>query len=157
MLCTFTAVAATVAAVAAVTSPPAHATEFACPDERSAGFVTGFGPGGTDSGPNTILGFQDAYYVTRSAEQAKRFLTPEFGSGVIGERLQAGIDAVAPDTRHCVRMTLLDIDIDTGSVRWQVDLTEHVPGADPATVVFVQTVITRTHEGVSLISDIAPA
>ncbi|MEU4414781.1 hypothetical protein [Nocardia salmonicida] len=157
VLCTLAAVATTVAAVAVMTSPPAHATEFACPDERSAGAVTGSGPGGTDSGPNTILGFQHAYYVTRSAEQAKRFLTPEFGSGVIGELLQPGIDAVAPDTRHCVRMPVLDTDIDTGSVRWQVDLTEHHPGADPATVVFTQTVTTRTHDGVSLISDIAPA
>ncbi|MEV0768611.1 hypothetical protein [Nocardia salmonicida] len=140
-----------------MTSPPAHATEFTCPDERSAGLVTGSGPGGTDSGPAAILGFQHAYYVTRSAEHAKAFLTPEFASGDIGERLQIGIDAVAPDTRHCVRITLLDNDIDTGSVGWKVDATEHQPGANPQTVVFAQTVTTRTRDGMSLINDIAAA
>ncbi|MGW0325555.1 hypothetical protein [Nocardia sp. NPDC003183] len=139
-----------------MTSPPAHAIEFTCSDERSAGVVAGSGPGSTDSGPAAILGFQYAYYVTRSAEHAKAFLTPEFASGGIGERLQPGIDAVARDTRHCIRITLLDNDIDAGFARWKVDTAEHQPGANPQTVVFAQTVTARTHDGVSLISDIAP-
>ncbi len=46
-----------------------------------SGVVTGLGPGDTTSGPGAILGFNYAYYVHRSAEQARRFLTADAALG----------------------------------------------------------------------------
>ncbi|MEV6059898.1 hypothetical protein AB0L62_07820 [Nocardia asteroides] len=45
------------------------------------GVVTSFGPGDTTSGPGAILGFKYAYYVHRSAEQARRLLTADVALG----------------------------------------------------------------------------
>ncbi|MGS2811622.1 hypothetical protein [Nocardia sp. MW-W600-9] len=128
VLCTLAAVATTVAAIAVMTSPAAHATEFACPDERSTGVVTGSGPGDTTSGPAAILGFNHAYYVDRSAEQARRFLTTDSAIAT-GDRLQTGIDAAPADTRHCVSISPLTTSSE--SARWAVTVAEFRPGTEP--------------------------
>ncbi|PKV98952.1 hypothetical protein ATK86_0988 [Nocardia fluminea] len=152
VLCTLAAVATTVAAIAVMTSPPAHATEFACPHERSTGVVTGSGPGDTTSGPAAILGFNHAYYVDRSAEQARRFLTADSVIAT-GDRLQTGIDAAPADTRHCVSISPLT----TGgeSARWSVTVAEFRPSTEPW--IARQTVTTRTVDEVTLISEITLA
>ncbi|MGW6729867.1 hypothetical protein ACWF9G_28540 [Nocardia sp. NPDC055029] len=144
--------AATVATVAVLTSPPAHATEFMCRDEHTAGVVTGSGPGSTDNGPAAILGFQHVYYVQRSAALARRFLAPEAG-GDSDARLQTGIDAVPADTRHCVHIRRLDLTAD--SHRWQVTVTEYHPTHIAGAYTFAQTVTTRDIDGRALITSIA--
>ncbi|MFE9788898.1 hypothetical protein ACFYO7_26320 [Nocardia salmonicida] len=152
VLCTLAAVATTVAAIAVMTSPPAHATEFACPHERSTGVVTGSGPGDATSGPAAILGFNHAYYVDRSAEQARRFLTADSAIAT-GDRLQTGIDAAPADTRHCVSISPLTTSSE--SAQWAVTVTEFRPSTEPW--IARQTVTTRTVDEVTLISEITLA
>ena len=96
-----------------------------------------------------IFGFNHAYYVDRSAEQASRFLTPDSVIAA-GDRLQTGIDAVPADTRHCVSISSLGSFGD--AARWKVTVDEFRPGFEPW--VAEQTITTRTLDGVTLISEI---
>lgn len=146
---------ATLAAVAAVTAPDSSAKsrEFACTKTTfSSGVVTGSGPGDTSSGPAAITGFHYAYYVQRSADRARQYLTAETVVGPDG-RLQAGIDAVPADTRHCVTISPLaafgDADL------WAVTVTEYRPQGEPFAP--RQIITTRTVDGVTRISSIARA
>lgn len=144
------------AVIAVAISPDSRANppEIGCTATATAETVTGSGPGDTTSGPAAILGFQHAYHVTRSADRARTFLTPEAATRM-GDGLRKGIDSLPADVRHCVRILLQDNDTD--SSRWSVKVTDYRPGADPETVVYAQTVTTRTRDGATLISDITPA
>lgn len=146
---------AALAAVAAVTAPDgsAQTRQLACADiATSSGVVTGSGPGATSTGPAAILGFHYAYYVQRSADRARQFLTAETVVGP-GGRLQAGIDAVPADTRHCVTISPLDRFGD--AELWAVTVTEYRPQGEPFAP--RQIVTTRTVNGVTRISSIARA
>ncbi|MFD4351530.1 hypothetical protein ACFWPX_03175 [Nocardia sp. NPDC058518] len=142
---------AALAVVAAVTAPngSAQPTGFACEETSGPDVFTGSGPGDTTSGPAAILGFNPAYYVDRSAELARRFLTSD-STIATGDRLQTGIDAVPTDTRHCVSIASLNINGE--SARWTVTVTEFRPGTEPW--IATQTVTTRTSDRVTLISEI---
>lgn len=139
--------------VAVVTAPDGDAqpTGYAC-EETELDVVTGSGPGGTTSCPAAILGFNHAYYVDRSAEHARLFLTSD-SAVATGDRLQTGIDAVPADTRHCVSISPLNTSGE--SVRWAVTVAEFRPGTEPW--VARQTVTTRTVDGATLISEITLA
>ncbi|MFI5501094.1 hypothetical protein ACIA5E_18705 [Nocardia asteroides] len=141
--------------IAIVTAPDSDANSrtVTCAQITSpSGVVTGFGPGDTTSGPGAILGFNYAYYVQRSAEQARRFLTTDALVGP-GDRLQAGIDAVPAGTRHCVTISPLvrvgDADL------WAVTVTEYHPTTEPFAP--RQIITTRTLGAATLISSIARA
>ncbi|WP_052314471.1 hypothetical protein [Nocardia thailandica] len=138
--------------VAIVTAPDSDAGSrtVTCAQSTSpSGVVSGFGPGDTSSGPGAILGFNYAYYVQRSAEQARRFLTADALVGP-GDRLQAGIDAVPAGTRHCVTISPLvrlgDADL------WAVTVTEYHPTTEPFAP--RQIITTRTLGAATLISSI---
>ncbi|WP_280385310.1 hypothetical protein [Nocardia wallacei] len=140
-------------------SPPA--TADGCRTQRSADVVAGTEPGGTSSGPDTILAFQHGYYVHRSGAKAQDVLTEDatvtdiYGRhrALTGETIQAGISDTPPGTRYCVLIT--PADATAGSERWHVELTEQRPGQRP--VVSAQTVTTRTVNGRTLITEITPA
>ncbi len=142
---------AALAVVAVVTAPngSAQPTAFACEETSRLDVVTGSGPGDTTNGPAAILGFNHGYYVDRSAEQARRFLTSDSAIAT-GDRLQTGIDAVPTDTRHCVSIAPLNVNGE--SARWTVTVTEYRPGTGPS--IARQTVTTRTSDRVTLISEI---
>ncbi len=117
-----------------------------CPDEQDGPVLRGAGPGGTDSGPAAILRFQYAYYVERSGAAARAVVAP--GAAVSsGEIIQAGIDSVAPGTRHCVRI------VTVADGRYSVEVTEYRPGGAPATY-SRQTVTTAAIDGRTLITGI---
>ncbi|MEV0684754.1 hypothetical protein AB0I35_12905 [Nocardia sp. NPDC050378] len=152
---TVLATLAALATIAIVTAPDSDAGSrtFTCAQITSpSGVVTGFGPGDTSSGPGAILGFNYAYYVQRSAEQARRFVTADALVGP-GDRLQAGIDAVPAGTRHCVTISPLvrvgDADL------WAVTVTEYHPGSERFAP--RQLITTRTLGGATLVSAIARA
>ncbi|MFC9472110.1 hypothetical protein ACFTS5_07955 [Nocardia sp. NPDC056952] len=142
---------AALAVVAVVTAPDggAQPTGFACEETAELDVVTGSGLGDTTSGPAAILGFNHAYYVDRSVEHARRFLTSD-SAITPGDRLQTGIDAVPADTRHCVSISPLNTSGE--SARWAVTVAEFRPGTEPW--VARQTVTTRTVDGATLISEI---
>ncbi|MFI5717121.1 hypothetical protein [Nocardia sp. NPDC051750] len=96
-----------------------------CPAERTGNTVQGNGPGGTGSGPEVIFGFQYAYYVARSGEQARALVAPEAGVPVAAD-IQRGIDTIPPGTTHCIRIT-------PGAFvgQYTVAITEHRPETAP--------------------------
>ncbi|MEU3010073.1 hypothetical protein [Nocardia asteroides] len=146
---------AALAAVAAVTAPDgiAQSHELTYADiATSSGVVTGSGPGDISSGPAAILGFHYAYYVQRSADWARQFLTAETVA-TLGDRLRAGIDAVPADTRHCVTISPLDTFGDADL--WAVTVTEYRPQGEPFAP--RQIITTRTVDGATRISSIARA
>ncbi|MEV4204345.1 hypothetical protein ACWFPY_00850 [Nocardia fluminea] len=142
---------AAVAVIAIVTAPDGNAQPMSsgCEQTPDPELFTGSGPGDTASGPGAIFGFNHAYYVDRSAEQARRFLTPDSVIAA-GDRLQSGIDAVSVDTRHCVSISSLSSSGD--SARWRVIVGEFRPGIDAW--IAEQTITTHTLHGVTLISEI---
>ncbi|GAD87072.1 MULTISPECIES: hypothetical protein [Nocardia] len=138
-----------------VLAPGIHAQQrgIDCPSTTSpAGVVTGSGPGDFSNGPAAILGFNHAYYVQRSAEQARRFLTADALVGPSG-KLQAGIDAVPADTYHCVTISPLERIGDADL--WAVTVTEYHPDSEPYAP--RQIITTRTVGELTLISSIARA
>ncbi|MGI5217621.1 hypothetical protein [Nocardia sp. CA-290969] len=96
-----------------------------CPAERTGNTVQGNGPGGTGSGPDVIFGFQYAYYVARSGEQARALVAPDAPVPPVAD-IQRGIDSIPPGTTHCIRVT-------PGAFvgQYTVAITEHRPGAAP--------------------------
>ncbi|MEV6361386.1 hypothetical protein [Nocardia asteroides] len=138
-----------------MTAPDSAATprESPCAGTTSPSVsVTGSGPGDTTSGPAAILGFNYAYYVHRSAEEARQFLTAE-PAVKPGDWLQAGIDAVPAQTHHCVTISPLDTFGDTEL--WAVTVTEYHPHGEPFAP--RQIITTRTVDGQTRISSIARA
>ncbi|MGW6120864.1 hypothetical protein ACWFRF_17635 [Nocardia sp. NPDC055165] len=130
----------------------AQPTGFACEETAGPDVITGSVPGDTTSGPAAILGFNHAYYVDRSVEHARRFLTSD-SAITTGDRLQTGIDAVPAETLHCVSISPLNTS--GKSARWAVTVAEFRPGTEPW--VAQQTVTTRTVDGATLISEITLA
>ncbi|MEV0683339.1 hypothetical protein AB0I35_05655 [Nocardia sp. NPDC050378] len=98
----------------------------ACPTERTEFVVRSAEPGGTGSGPDAVLAFQHAYYVTRSGTEARAVVTPdaEVSSAAV---IQRGIDSIPVGTTHCVRITTVAPD------RYTVEVTEFRPAGAPAT------------------------
>ncbi|WP_181698995.1 hypothetical protein [Nocardia sp. GTS18] len=143
---------AALAAAAVATAPngSARPTESECEEATFADTVTGSGAGDASSGPAAILGFNHAYYVDRSAEAARRFLTVDSVLAT-GDQLQAGINAVPADVRHCVSISPLT----GGSDRWAVTVTEYRPTIEPW--IARQSVTTRSVDGATLISEITLA
>ncbi|NKX91261.1 hypothetical protein [Nocardia coubleae] len=80
---------------------PVAATERACAG-LTAQTVTA-GAGDTTTLAGVIAAFEYAYYVTRSAEDALRLVTPQ--AGITLEPLAAAITALPADTTHCVGIT----------------------------------------------------
>ncbi|WP_336084091.1 hypothetical protein [Nocardia sp. SSK8] len=98
----------------------------ACPTERTGSVVRSAEPGGTDSGPDAVLAFQYAYYVTRSGVEARAVVTPE-AEVAPAAVIQRGIDTIPVGTTHCVRITTVADD------RFTVEVTEFRPAGAPAT------------------------
>ncbi|MGW5451242.1 hypothetical protein [Nocardia sp. NPDC003979] len=98
----------------------------ACPTERTELVVRSAEPGGTGSGPDAVLAFQYAYYVTRSGAEARAVVTPdaEVSSAAV---IQRGIDSIPVGTTHCVRITTV------APERYTVEVTEFRPAGAPAT------------------------
>lgn len=115
-------------------APPLHFTAGnltadttgSCPTERTEIVLRSAEAGGTDSGPDAVLAFQYAYYVTRSGAQARAVVTP--GADVSPAAvIQRGIDTIPVGTTHCVRITTVAAD------RFTVEVTEFRPAGAPAT------------------------
>lgn len=98
----------------------------ACPTERTDTVVRSAEAGGTGSGPDAVLAFQYAYYVTRSGEQARAAATPDADVSPAAV-IQRGIDSIPVGTTHCVRITTVAAD------RFTVEVTEFRPAGAPAT------------------------
>lgn len=79
------------------------ATERACAG-LTADTVTA-GAGDTTTLAGVIAAFEYAYYVTRSAEDALRLVTPQ--AGITLEPLAAAITALPAGTTHCVGITAI--------------------------------------------------
>lgn len=96
-----------------------------CPAQRTGNTVQGNGPGGPGSGPDVIFGFQYAYYVTRSGDQARALVAPDAAVPPAAD-IQRGIDSIPPGTTHCIQIT-------PGAFvgQYTVAITEHRPGAAP--------------------------
>ncbi|MEV0365381.1 hypothetical protein [Nocardia fusca] len=119
----------------------------ACPAEQTAQVVRGAGPGGTNSGPDSVLRFQYAYYVQRSGAAARAAVAPDAPVSS-AEVIQTGIDSVAPGTAHCVEI------VTVADGRYTVEVTEFRPGGEPATY-SRQTVTTAVIDGRTLITGIS--
>lgn len=117
-----------------------------CATERSGTVVRGAEPGNTTSGPDVIMRFQYAYYVERSGVAARSVVAPD-AQVSSAERIQAGIDSVAPGTEYCLRIVAV------AAGRYSVDVTEYGPGGAPATY-SKQTVTTAVIDGRTLITGI---
>lgn len=115
-------------------APPLHFTAGnltadtagACPTERTEIVLRSAEAGGTESGPDAVLAFQYAYYVTRSGEQARSVVTPDADVSPAAV-IQRGIDTIPLGTTHCVRITTVAAD------RFTVEVTEFRPAGAPAT------------------------
>lgn len=96
-----------------------------CPAERIGNTIQGNGPGGTGSGTDAIFGFQHAYYVTRSGEQARTVVAADAAVPPAAD-IQRGVDTIPPGTTHCLRIT-------PGAFvgQYTVVVTEHRPGSAP--------------------------
>ncbi|MBC7299627.1 MAG: hypothetical protein H5T78_01600 [Nocardia sp.] len=115
-------------------APPLHFTAGnmtadtagSCPTERTEIVLRSAEAGGTDSGPDAVLAFQYAYYVTRSGAQARAVVTPDADVSPAAV-IQRGIDTIPVGTTHCVRITTVAPD------RFTVEVTEFRPAGAPAT------------------------
>ncbi|MFD3744129.1 hypothetical protein [Nocardia sp. NPDC058633] len=115
-------------------TPPLHFTAGnltadtagSCPTERTDIVLRSAEAGGTDSGPDAVLAFQYAYYVSRSGEQARAVVAPDADVSPAAV-IQRGIDTIPVGTTHCVRITTVAAD------RFTVEVTEFRPAGAPAT------------------------
>ncbi|WP_446225826.1 hypothetical protein ACTWPB_12580 [Nocardia sp. IBHARD005] len=101
--------------------------------------------GGTGSGPDAILAFEHAYYVTRSGAAARAVIAPDGAVPAI-EHLQAGIDSLPTGTKHCVVIT-------PAAEGFDIELSEWIPGK-PANV-WRQHITTTVQDGRTLIKSIS--
>lgn len=118
-----------------------------CPVQQDAQVVQSAGPGSTSSGTDSILRFQHAYYVDRSAAKAWEVVAP--GAVESKEGLQRAIDAVPLGTRHCVQISA------AGPGRHKVVVTVLGPDGKPA--VYPMSIATNLIGGRALITSIAKA
>ncbi|MFI2230647.1 hypothetical protein [Nocardia testacea] len=113
------------AAAPSATVPAAPGTDPHCVAERVGNTVQGNEPGGTDSGPSAIFGFQHAYYVARSGEQARALVAGDAAVPPAAD-IQRGIDTIPEGTTYCVRIA-------PGAFvgQYTVTVTEYRPGSAP--------------------------
>ncbi|MGW6335456.1 hypothetical protein [Nocardia rhamnosiphila] len=113
------------AAAPSATVPAAPGTDPHCVAERVGNTVQGNEPGGTDSGPSAIFGFQHAYYVARSGEQARALVAGDAAVPPAAD-IQRGIDTIPEGTTYCVRIA-------PGAFvgQYTVTITEYRPGSAP--------------------------
>ncbi|WP_433490375.1 hypothetical protein [Nocardia grenadensis] len=113
------------AAAPSATAPAAPGADPHCVAERVGNTVQGNEPGGTDSGPSAIFGFQHAYYVARSGEQARALVAGDAAVPAAAD-IQRGIDTIPEGTTYCVRIA-------PGAFvgQYTVTVTEYRPGSAP--------------------------
>ncbi|MFQ6229675.1 hypothetical protein [Nocardia sp. NPDC002869] len=113
------------AAAPSATAPAAPGADPHCVAERVGNTVQGNEPGGTDSGPSAIFGFQHAYYVARSGEQARALVAGDAAVPPAAD-IQRGIDTIPEGTTYCVRIA-------PGAFvgQYTVTITEYRPGSAP--------------------------
>ncbi|MGW4326064.1 hypothetical protein ACWEKR_09255 [Nocardia sp. NPDC004573] len=118
-----------------------------CEPTRGTQLVRGNGTGSTASGPDVILAFQHAYYVTRSGAVARSLTVPDAAVPPVAV-IDAGIASVPTGTQHCVMITaMLD-------GRYDVVITELRPEAAART--YRQFVTVAATDGEAAIVKIAP-
>ncbi|WP_159842524.1 hypothetical protein [Nocardia sp. CY41] len=118
-----------------------------CEPTRGTQLVRGNGTGSTASGPDVILAFQHAYYVTRSGAVARSLTVPDAAVPPVAV-IDAGIASVPTGTQHCVMITpMLD-------GRYDVVITELRP--DAAARTYRQFVTVAATDGEAAIVKIAP-
>lgn len=120
-----------------------------CPSERDGNSLQGNKAGGDDSGTEAIFAFQHAYYVARSAEQARESVAPDAAVPPAPD-IQQGINTIPMGTTHCLSIT-------PGAFVGQhtVVITEHRPAAAP--ISYNPQLVTTEHiGGRTVISGIGP-
>ncbi|QBS38970.1 hypothetical protein DMB37_01425 [Nocardia sp. CS682] len=125
------AAVAVVLVYTAAASPPRQSATYvdpvlggapACQPTRNDQLVRGNGTGSTASGPDVILAFQYAYYVSRSGTDARAVTTPDAAVPSV-EVISAGINSVPAGTQHCVLVSPM------ADGRFDVVITEIRPTA----------------------------
>lgn len=98
-----------------------------CVESGETGRVSGSGPGSLDTPAETVLAFDHAYYVERSAEKAFEAVSPS--SRMTEEQLRVdGVEKLAEGTGHCVAISELSPTL------LEVELTEYPPEAEPVLI-----------------------
>lgn len=106
---------------------PVDAQPAGCAAVSEPGRVVGDGPGSLDSPLETVLAFDHAYYVERSAEKAFEAVSPS--SRITEEQLRSyGVERVPEGTTHCVEARELSPTL------LEVTLTESPPDAEPVVI-----------------------
>ncbi|MGY4099776.1 hypothetical protein ACW2Q0_09485 [Nocardia sp. R16R-3T] len=118
-----------------------------CEPTRTEQLVRGNGTGSTKSGPDVILAFQYAYYVTRSGWDARALTISDAAVSSVAV-IDAGITSIPLGTQHCVMISpMLD-------GRFDVVITEFRTDATVRT--YRQFVTVAPHEASTVITKIAP-
>ncbi len=129
---------------AAPSEPSSAASSVGCPARTDGRVTIGNGPGGTDSGPAAILGFQHAFYGDRSAANARTFVAP----GAV-DVAQEAIDTQVPrGTTYCLRIEEVAPNV------YNVDVNEYRP--DGGAPQYLQQVTVENRDGKYLISAVVP-
>jgi len=120
-----------------------------CPGERDGNSLRGNGAGGDGSGTEAVFAFQHAYYVDRSAEQARESVAADAAVPPAPD-IQQGIDTIPMGTTHCLSIT-------PGAFvgQYTVVITEHRPDAAPISY-NPQLVTTEDIGGRTVITGIGP-
>jgi len=130
-------------------APVSPVATAACGPPTDPGVVRGNGPGGKDTGADTILWFEHSYYVDRNARKAREVVNADAAVSPV-ERLQSGIDSVPVGTAYCVT-----IRPDTTPGAYVVDIDETRQGQSPQT--WHQRITTTARAGQTFITAIATA
>ncbi|MEV2219171.1 hypothetical protein AB0E01_04765 [Nocardia vinacea] len=116
-----------------------------CEPTRTEQLVRGNGTGSTESGPDVILAFQYAYYVTRSGADARALTTADAAVSSVA-LIDAGIKSIPPGTQHCVMITPMpDGRFDAVITEFRLDATVRT---------YRQFVTVAPHEGSTVITKI---
>ncbi|MEV5834067.1 hypothetical protein [Nocardia sp. NPDC052112] len=116
-----------------------------CEPTRTDQLVRGNGTGSTKSGPEVILAFQYAYYVTRSGSDARALTAPDAAVSSVA-LIDAGITSIPLGTQHCVMITpMLDGRFDAVITEFRTDATVRT---------YRQFVTVAPHEGITVITKI---
>ncbi|NKY52162.1 hypothetical protein [Nocardia vermiculata] len=126
---------------------PGHSPSDVSCEPAAGDVIVGNGPGGTDTGPNAVLGFEYAYYTERDGLRAQEFVAPDTVNVAGARGLQQAIDTVIPPgTTHCVHIR------PAGPELFEVDIDEYRPGGQHLT--YRQTVRTVVRDGRTLLYEI---
>ena len=117
-----------------------------CPSLSDGAVTTGDDAGDQQTGAGAIKAFNHAYYVDRSARQARAVAAPN--AVAREDALQTFIDEVPEGTTHCLSIT------DEGAGTYAVVLTETPPGPDAEPIVYRQTIKTIRTDGKVFIASI---